>query len=140
MNRPLSAARRRPEIRGENCGEGKQRDKYSRNALGPRGTDRPYHQNTHTIFLDTHITSCQDFADARGDKSIFWDYFYAQRPLTLRASRPGRRLFAAVNGRAPDTLEQRNYTVSGAPAALLSLLFRGTRDSFLSNQSTKSPA
>lgn len=62
--------------------------------------------------------------------------FSAQRPLTRRASRA-----ALYGGERPssDTLEQRNYRVSGASATLLSLLL-GHRRLVSLDQSTKSPA
>lgn len=133
MNRLLSVARRR-EIAGENCGgEESGETNIPVKAPGPRGTDRPYHKNIHTIFLDTHITSCQDFADARGDKSIFWDYFCTQRPLTLRCST------AALYGAEPpssNTLEQRNYRVSGASALISSVGTPETRFSRPKHQIT----
>lgn len=49
---------------------------------------------THTLHPDRIVLM-------PGDKSIFWDYFYTQRPLTLRASCAVRRFFTAVSGRLP---------------------------------------
>lgn len=106
--------------------EKKRGDKYSRKAPGPRGTDRPYHQNIHTIFLDTHITSCQGFADARGDILGL-----LLRPKAFSPPRFSSCTATLYSRERPssNTLEQRNYRVSAAPATLLSLVLAapGTR-------------
>lgn len=65
--------------------------------------------------------------------------FYTQRPLTLRASRCCTPALYGGERSSPNTLEQRNYRVSGASAPLLSLLL-GHQRLVSPDQSTKSPA